>query len=271
MPPDREPLPFDVRDALPFLEGEGWRDSARHGLESALGLTRVREIFREAAARDGERFAEAFAGFGLRAAGQDFATAIPESGPVVVMANHPFGGADALALGTLCTARRADTLMLANEMAAQVVPGPGEAMIPLSILGGEGSARKNAPSLRRALEHLRNGGLLAVFPSGEVASWKGSAVEEGPWSPHVAALALKSKATLVTVRFFGKTPFWFHLAGGIHPLVRTALLPRVLLGMHGQAVHCRAKRMERGDVASMGAEEAVAFLREWTLKIAERE
>jgi putative hemolysin len=260
-----------VRDALPFLEGDGWRESARHGLESALGLKRVRVIFREAAARGGERFAEAFAGFGLRAAGENFATAIPDSGPVVVMANHPFGGADALALGTLCTARRADTLMLANEMAAQVVPGPGEAMIPLSILGGEGSARKNAPSLRRALEHLRNGGLLAVFPSGEVASWKGSAVEEGRWSPHVAALALKSRAALVTVKFHGKTPFWFHLSGGIHPLVRTALLPRVLLCMRGHTVRCRAIRVEREDVASMSAEEAAAFLRKRALEIADGE
>ena len=263
MPPDREP--FDVRDALPFLDGDGWRDSARHSLESALGLKRVRVIFREATARGGERFAEAFAGFGLKAAGQDFATAIPESGPVVVMANHPFGGADALALGTLCTARRADTLMLANEMAAQVVPGPGEAMIPLSILGGEGSARKNAPSLRRALEHLRNGGLLAVFPSGEVASWKGSAVEEGPWSPHVAALALKSKAALVTVKFFGKAPFWFHLAGGIHPLVRTALLPRVLLCSHGGTVRCRAAGVAAEELPGLGAEDAARYLRARTL------
>lgn len=269
MPPDREPLPFDVRDALPFLEGEGWRASARHGLESALGLKRVRVIFREAAARGGERFAEAFAGFGLRAAGENFAAAIPESGPVVVMANHPFGGADALALGTLCTARRADTLMLANEMAAQVVPGPGEAMIPLSILGGEGSARKNAPSLRRALEHLRNGGLLAVFPSGEVASWKGSAVEEGPWSPHVTALALKSQAALVTVKFFGKTPFWFHLAGGIHPLVRTALLPRVLLCSDGSTVRCRAERVDLARFAGMDAAEAASTLRALTMAMEE--
>ena len=264
MPPDPVPLPFDVREALPFLEGGGWRKSARRGLEDLLGLTRVRVIFREASETGEEPFAAAFRGFGLTAAGRDFAAAIPESGPVVVMANHPFGGADALALGTLCAARRPDTLMLANEMAARV-PGPGKLMIPLSILGGEGSARKNAPSLRRALEHLKNGGLLMVFPSGEVASWRGSAVEEGAWSPHVAALALKSGAELVTVKFSGKAPWWFHLAGGIHPLVRTALLPRVLLCTRGETVHCRAARVARGDLAGMGAEEAAAFLRRKTL------
>ena len=262
--PQREP--FDVRDALPFLEGEGWRDSARHNLEALLGLARVRQIFREAGASSEEGFAAALRGYGLQAEGQNFAEAIPARGAVVVMANHPFGGADALSLGTLCMARRPDTLMLANEMASRV-PGPGKSMIPLSILGGEGSARKNAPSLRRALEHLRGGGLLAVFPSGEVASWKGKAVEEGPWSPHVAALALKSKADLVTVKFFGKTPFWFHLAGGIHPLVRTALLPRVLLCSRGETVRCRAERVDAGDLAGMGAEDAARYLRARTLGI----
>jgi len=142
-------------------------------------------------------------------------------------------------------------------------------MIPLSILGGEGSARKNAPSLRRALGHLRDGGLLAVFPSGEVASWKGKAVEEGPWSPHVAALALKSGATLVTVKFFGRNPAWFHLAGGIHPLVRTALLPRVLLCSRGQTVHCRAEAVDPAEVAGMSPEDAARHLRLRTMAIPE--
>jgi putative hemolysin len=138
-------------------------------------------------------------------------------------------------------------------------------MVPLSILGGEGSARKNAPALRRTLDHLKKGGALAVFPSGEVANWKGSAVEESAWSPHIAALAMKSGAALVTVKFFGKTPFWFHLAGGIHPLVRTALLPRVLLCMRGQTVRCRAERLDPARLAGMDAAEAARFLRARTI------
>ena len=263
MTPDREP--FDLRSALPFLDGEGWRGSLRRGLDDVLGLTRVRIQFREAAGRAGEPFASAVQSYGLEVEARDFAEAVPAEGPVVVMANHPFGGADALALGALCAARRPDMLLMANEMAA-AVPGIGARMIPLSILGEEGSSRKNALSLRRALDHLRGGGLMAVFPSGEVANWKGSAVEEGPWSPHVVALALKCKATIVTVKFFGKPPPWLHLAGGIHPLARTALLPRVLLAMKGQTVKCRA---ERASLEGIDPAEAAASLRRKTMAIGE--
>lgn len=262
MPPDREP--FDLRSALPFLEGEGWRRNLRRALDEILGLRQVRISFDEATLREAEPFAAATQSFGLSVESKDF-DLIPASGPVVVMANHPFGGADALSLGALCMERRPDTLLMANEMAA-ALPVLGESMLPLSILGDEGSARKNAPALRRSLEHLRNGGLLAVFPSGEVANWKGASVEEGPWSPHIAALAAKCGAQVVLVRYFGKTPAWFHLAGGIHPMVRTALLPRVLLAMHGSTVKCKACPAV---LDGLQPKEAAASLRSQTLKIEE--
>jgi putative hemolysin len=264
MPPDREP--FDLRAALPFLEGDGWRGKMRHFLDELLGLPQVRASFREGAAREGECFAAALRAFGLEVAADGFAAAVPEAGPVVVMANHPFGGADALTLGALCMARRRDTLLMANEMAAEL-PVLGGSMLPLSILGAEGSSRKNAAVLKRSLDHLRGGGLLAVFPSGEVANWKGSAVEESAWSPHVAALATKTGAEVVTVKFFGKTPPWFHLAGGLHPMVRTALLPRVLLAMRGQTVRCTAEKLERGHLDGMDAANAAAWLRAKTMAL----
>lgn len=237
----------------------------RRTLDELLGLTRVRAAFREAEESGGEPFAASLRAFGLEVQAKDFTEAVPASGPVVVMANHPFGGADALSLGALCTAKRPDTLLMANEMAAQL-PVLGKSMLPLSILGGEGSAKKNAAALRRTLEHLRGGGLLAVFPSGEVANWKGSAVEESPWSPHIPALAARCGAKVILVRFFGKTPAWFHLAGGIHPLVRTALLPRVLLAMRGQTVKCRAEAVNLEDSDLRDVAEA---LKRKTIGIAE--
>jgi putative hemolysin len=264
MLPTREP--FDLRAALPFLEGDGWRGKLRGLLDEMLGLGRVRVNFRQAAEGNGEPFANALEAFGLQLVADGFEASVPTSGPVVVMANHPYGGADALSLGALCMARRRDTLLMANEMAAEL-PVLGESMLPLSILGAEGSSRKNALVLKRSLDHLRGGGLLAVFPSGEVASWKGSAVEEGSWSPHIASLAMKTGAELVAVKFSGKTPAWFHLAGGIHPLVRTALLPRVLLAMRGETVRCKALRLDRASCEGMDAASAATTLRRTTLEI----
>lgn len=263
MPPEREP--FDLRSALPSLAGEGWRGQARRTLDLALGLPEVRRRFRAAASSPhGEDFARTLEAFGIEVDATGTDAALPSSGPVVVMANHPFGGADALALGALCRSRRADSLFLANSLATDV-PGIGRHMIPLSILGEDDAARTNAAGLRRALGHLQKGGLLAVFPAGEVARWRDSAVAEGPWLPQALALARKTGATLVLLHFAGRAPVWWHLAGAIHPLVRTALLPRVLLAMRGSRIHCRAVRFDPTPLAGLDLHAAAAELRRRTL------
>jgi putative hemolysin len=263
MPSEREP--FDLRSALPGLAGEGWRGGVRRALDHALGLPEIRRRFRTAAAAShGEDFARTLEAFGIEVDAAGLDAALPSSGPVVVMANHPFGGADALALGALCRARRVDSLFLANSLAT-AVPGIGRHMIPLSILGEDDAARTNAAGLRRALGHLQKGGLLAVFPAGEVARWRGGEVAEGPWLPQTLALARKTAATLVLLHYAGRAPAWWHLAGAAHPLVRTALLPRVLLAMRGTRIQCRAFRFDPAPLAGLDLGAAAAELRRRTL------
>ncbi|MCW1885388.1 1-acyl-sn-glycerol-3-phosphate acyltransferase [Luteolibacter flavescens] len=253
--------PFDITEVLPALAGDGWRGMARRSLERLLGLDQVRVSFRRAAEGDAGAFTEPLRAFGLAVDAPGFAEAVPDAGPVMVVANHPYGGADALALGSLCETRRPDMLLLANRMTADI-PSLGDRTIPLSILNEGAAARDNARSLRAALQHLRSGGLIACFPSGEVASLREGRVAEGPWSPHMAALALKTRATVVVVGFEGEAPPWFHQAGKLHPMVRTALLPRVLLSMRGQTVVCRTSRIGPEEMASLSPDELAAMLRE---------
>lgn len=194
-------------------------------------------------------------GFGLPLDATGVVEAIPANGGAIVVANHPFGGADALALIALCKRTRPDFLVLANEVAA-AAPGLGHWFLPLSILGGRHAARKNALTLKTALDHLRAGGLLAVFPAGEVSTWREETgtITDGPWSPHIASLARKVGVPVVPIRFFGQNPPWFHLAGALHPLVRTALLPWALLTRRGHPVVCRAGKEIRisGDAPNDG-------------------
>jgi putative hemolysin len=257
--------PMDLTRALPALAGDGWRAALRGMLESALGLKATREAFQRAAAAGGNPFDAVISVYDLRtdSAWPD----APRTGPLMLVANHPFGGADALFLGAMCLRLRREAMMFANEMVAEL-PGVGRFLLPLSILGAGDAARKNAPSLRRALGLLKAGGALAVFPSGEVAHWRGAGVEEGSWSPHIAALALRTGATVLPVRFSGGAPPWFHLLGGLHPLVRTALLPRVMLAARGGKVDFRVgEPVAAADHADTSPEDFAAWLRSATLSI----
>lgn len=262
LPTSPRPEAFlDVATVLPALAGDGWRGFLRRALETLLGINRSRETFRQASwdARPGEALV---AGFGLELDARGVVESIPATGGAVIVANHPFGGADAISLIALGLRKRSDFLILANEVAA-AAPGVGRWFLPLSILGDREAARKNALTLRAALDHLRGGGLLAVFPAGEVSTWQPSLgrIADAVWSPHVAALARKAKVPVLPLRFFGENPAWFHFAGKIHPLIRTALLPRVLLAMRGKAVHCRTGTIiQASDMEAI--EDPTALLRE---------
>jgi putative hemolysin len=261
--PDRDPL--DISEAIPALAGDGWRARVREALDRLLGLDQIRANFLHGKSLPVDQYAGAFQAFGLELNLPDFQ--LPGIGPLMIVANHPFGGADALSLGMACRAQRPDCLMLGNKLASEF-PGIGEVTLPLYIMGQEDAARKNASTLRKALGHLKGGGSLCVFPSGEVAHWRGASVEESPWSHHIASWAQRSEATVIPVHFLGKCPAWFHALGCIHPMLRTATLPRLLLMARGRTVEARVGNpISARDFKDVPAEEFVRHLRRATLEI----
>jgi len=244
---DVERQPLDLSEAIPALAGNGWRAMVRGVLDRLLGINNVREVFRRAAESKDAPFEASLRGFGVRLEAIGLEN-IPVDGPVCLMANHPLGGADALALGTLCEMRRPAFHLLANRMAASL-PGISPYCLPLSIMGNdEESRRSNASTLRKVLSKLREGTCIAVFPSGEVAHWTGHGVVEGPWSHHILALAKRAHAVVVPVNFHASAPVWFHLLGAAHPIVRSALIPRVALASSGMSLRATVgKPIHPGD------------------------
>ncbi|HUE95514.1 MAG TPA: 1-acyl-sn-glycerol-3-phosphate acyltransferase, partial [Longimicrobiaceae bacterium] len=122
---------------------------------------------------------------------------IPASGPVIVVANHPLGGADAVVLAALVTALRDDARIMANHFVCRI-PEAAPALIPVDPFAGPDAPRRNAAPLRAALAHLEAGGLLAAFPAGEVAAWnpRTRRISDRPWNRHVGFLVRRTKATV---------------------------------------------------------------------------
>lgn len=166
---------------------------------------------------------------------------IPAVGPVIVVANHPFGGADALVLAHLLAARRKDMKMLANHLIGRL-GAVRPWLISVDPFGfGTASRRHNIAPLKQALAHLHGGGCLGVFPAGEVSAFspQRGIVSDKPWSKHVAALVRKTGATVVPISFTGSNSLLFQAAGLMHPLLRTALLPREFLRCQGKEIELR--------------------------------
>jgi putative hemolysin len=165
---------------------------------------------------------------------------IPVSGPVIVVANHPYGGPEALLLAELLLKVRPDVRMMANYLLRQISE-IRDYLIDVDPFGGETSVRRNARPLRRCLRWLQAGGLLLTFPSGTVShlQWRSGKVADPPWDPSIGRLLQLSQASTVPVYFHGHNRLYFQLLGLLHPLLRTAMLPREFAARAGRRIELR--------------------------------
>jgi putative hemolysin len=178
-----------------------------------------------------------YLGIKLEVAGRGL-SAIPKSGGLLVVANHPFGVADGLAVGQMLTSVRPDVKLLCHSLLCQ----PKEAanyLLPVDF-GGSKEARINSARTRlAALEWLKSGGCLVVFPGGAVATrqepMRGPAIEH-PWHGFAGRLASVPNVSVLPVYFRGENSTLFHLASHFNYPLRVALLFRETLRLMGRKI-----------------------------------
>ena len=162
---------------------------------------------------------------------------VPFHGPLVVVANHPFGGIEGIILGDLIQRIHRNTKILGNYLLERIEP-IRESLIPIDPFGSRSSITANARSFRNCIRWLKSGGCLVVFPAGEVSHYRPGrrCITDPPWSAHVAAMVRMSGAAVLPVYFPGRNSLLFNLAGMIHPRLRTLMLPRELLNRRDERI-----------------------------------
>jgi putative hemolysin len=165
---------------------------------------------------------------------------IPARGPLVVVANHPYGGIEGVILAALLRSVRRDVKVLANLMLCSF-PGLRKSLIPVDPFAAHGSTTSNVRGLKAAIQWVRKGGALAVFPAGEVAhvDWNQWAITDPAWHEVVAAIIRRTSAAAVPVYFAGSNGPMFQLLGMVHPLLRTVMLPSELLNKRNRVFKVR--------------------------------
>ncbi len=190
-------------------------------------LRRIREFERRGAPRG-----QAFWPATMEVMGIDLLTPkeqldrIPATGPVVVVANHPHGLVDGMILADLIGRRRGDYRILTRSLLTGIDESAASYMIPVPFPHEEDSQRKMLEMRAVAMEHLANGGLVALFPSGAVAASEslfGPAIE-GEWNVFTAKMIRRSGAAVVPLYFPGTNSRWYHMANRISATLRQSLL-----------------------------------------------
>lgn len=197
---------------------------------------------------------------------------IPKTGPLVVVANHPFGVLDGLVICWLVSLVREDFKILTNA----VLDGAPEAsgwILPIDFSGTRQAQATNVATRRAALERLKAGGCVIVFPAGGVSTaptpFSRSAVDD-TWKPFTAKLITQSGAACQPIYFDGQNSRLFQMASHLSLELRLALIFREVNRRSGKRLTVRI-----GDVLSPEAlatagrrAELMAFLRSATYGMA---
>ncbi|MCB1197368.1 MAG: lysophospholipid acyltransferase family protein [Deltaproteobacteria bacterium] len=162
---------------------------------------------------------------------------ISSSGPTVVVANHPFGGMEGLILPYLLLSVRKDVRILANPV-LKAFPSLDSLFLYVAPYQTQEAYRNNIQATKKAFQWLKSGGMLVVFPAGEVShiTWNNWTVRDPNWSNSIVRMVRKTNANVIPMFFHNRNSSFFQAAGLIHPKLRTALLPSELLNKRDQTI-----------------------------------
>ncbi|WP_439619771.1 lysophospholipid acyltransferase family protein [Hyphomonas sp.] len=163
---------------------------------------------------------------------------IPRTGPLVIVANHPFGVLDGLVICWLTSLRRMDFRVLTNT-ALDGVPEARPYILPVDFSGTKEALAANVVMRKEALAHVKAGGCVIVFPGGGVATtprpFDRTAVDD-EWKPFTAKLITHSGAHVTPVYFEGQNSRLFQLASHLSLELRLALVFREVKRRMGTAL-----------------------------------
>jgi len=148
---------------------------------------------------------------------------IPEKGSCIFICNHPTGMLDGIVLIDLISRVRPDVKFLGNFLLGRmdvlskffIEVDPFDAKNPQNLKG-----------IKAALQHIRDGNCLAIFPAGEVSTVHGFRIQDKKWPNSIMKFIRKVNVPIIPMFMSGKNSLSFHFFGFFHPFLRTIQLVR---------------------------------------------
>lgn len=150
---------------------------------------------------------------------------IPANGPLILIANHPYGILDGLMMGHILSEVRGDFRILAHKVFRKA-EDLNRIILPINFDDTREAVQENLDTRKEALRYLGQGGAIGIFPGGTVST----AVKpfdqpmDPGWRSFTARMVAKSQATVVPIYFDGHTSRMFQIASHMHSTLRMGLL-----------------------------------------------
>ena len=161
---------------------------------------------------------------------------IPAEGRVVVVANHPLGGLDGIALLSLVRGVRPDVRIVANDVLLQF--GPLKHMLlPIDNMR-KGCTKASIAAINQALARDE---AVIVFPSGEVSRPGPSGIKDGPWRGGFLRFAERAEAPVLPIHIRGRNSALFYGLSMLYKPLSTILLVREMFRRQPMTLHMRIR------------------------------
>ena len=174
---------------------------------------------------------------------------IPATGPLVIVANHPLGSLDGLALIDLVARVRKDVKAVASQLLSNIEPLRSY-LLPVDNFNGR-TRREDVEGIYR---HLSAGCAIIVFPAGEVSRLTPQGVRDGRWNPGFIRFADKSGAAILPVQVRGRNSLWWYGLSMVNKPLSTLWLVREMF-----------KQVRRGIDIRIGNAVAPEHFRNWPM------
>ena len=159
---------------------------------------------------------------------------IPSSGRLVIVANHPLGSLDGLALLRLVSHVRRDVKIVANNHLS-VVSALDDLIFPVDNMGGSTTKTQ----IKAIHEYLNNEGAVIIFPAGEVSRFGLKGVRDGLWSKGFLRIARTTKSPILPIHVRARNSVLFYLTSLAFKRLSAALLVREMFGQAKKTVPVR--------------------------------
>jgi putative hemolysin len=179
---------------------------------------------------------------------------IPDTGKVVIVANHPIGSLDGLALLHLIRQIRPDVKVVANNMLMQL-PRLRPVLLPVDNMGGQ-TARKHLLAIK---QHLKDESALLIFPAGEVSRFGAKGVRDPVWQSGFVKLASATKAPILPIFVGGRNSVFFYSLSFLAKPLSTAWLIREMFKQSHNTIDARIGRAIPYEVYSANTFSAVTL------------
>ena len=161
-------------------------------------------------------------------------TNIPAQGRLIIIANHPIGSLDGLALLHLVSSVRRDVKIIANDLLTAFEP-LHELLLPLDNMT-RGAYKQSYKNILMALEDEQ---AVIIFPAGEVSRASPQGIRDGKWQAGFLHFARKAKAPLLPIFVSAKNSLLFYSASMIFKPLATALLAHEMFNKHSSEIKFR--------------------------------